>query len=107
MVDLKKPEHVNDHGRFLAEFDEPQEVEMICRAIFGNRMFWPVPGWIQNASNAGWIAPADGLGPVSSLNPSRGIYPRILMLTDKGREQLGPPSARPDTPKPKPKTLFD
>jgi hypothetical protein len=29
------------------------------------------------------------------------------MLTDKGREQLGLPIARPTQPKPKPKTLFD
>lgn len=98
---------MTDGKRFLAEFDEPQEVEIVCRAIFGGRMFWPVPGWIQLASNAGWIAPADGLGPVDSLNPSRGIYPRILMLTDRGREQLGLPIAKPDTPKTKPKTLFD
>lgn len=104
---MTKPEQIGDHSQFLSEFDEPQEVEMICRLIFGNRMFWPIPGWIQDASNAGWIAAADGLGPVDSRNPSRGIYPRILMLTDKGREQLGLPIARPDTPKPKPKTLFD
>ena len=98
---------MTDGKQFLAEFDEPQEVEIVCRAIFGQRMHWAAPGWIQNASNAGWISPADGLGPVSSLNPSRGIYPRILMLTDEGRKQLGLPIARPDTPKPKPKTLFD
>ena len=98
---------MNDGDPFLVAFDEPQEVEIVCWAIFGQRMHWAVPGWIQNASNAGWIAPADGLGPVSSLNPSRGIYPRILMLTDKGREQLGLPIAKPDQPKPKPKTLFD
>lgn len=98
---------MTDGKQFLAEFDEPQEVEIACRVVFGQRMHWAVPGWIQNASNAGWISPVDGLGPVSSLNPSRGIYPRILMLTDKGREQLGLPIARPDTPKPKPKTLFD
>jgi hypothetical protein len=107
VADPTKPEQANDQSRFLAEFDEPQEVEMICRAVFGNRMFWPVPGLIQGASNAGWIAPTDGLGPVSSLNPTRGIYPRILILTDKGREQLGLPIARPEQPKPKPKTLFD
>jgi hypothetical protein len=29
------------------------------------------------------------------------------MLTDKGRQQLGLPIARPTQPKPKPKTLFD
>lgn len=98
---------MTDGKRFLSEFDEPQEVEIVCRAIFGQRAYWEVPGWIQNASNAGWIAPADGLGPVSSLKPERGIYPRILMLTDKGREQLGLPIARPEQPKPKPRTLFD
>ena len=98
---------MKDHERFLREFDQPQEVEIVCRAIFGQRAYWEVPGWIQNASNAGWISPVDGLGPVSSLRPDRGIYPRILMLTDKGREQLGLPIARPDTPKPKPRTLFD
>ena len=98
---------MNNLQQFLCEFDQPQEVEIVCRAIFGQRMHWAAPVWIQNASNAGWIAPADGLGPVSSLNPGRGIYPRILMLTDKGREQLGLPIARPDTPKPKPRTLFD
>jgi len=98
---------MTDRHQFLAEFDDPQEVEMICRACFGNRMFWPVPEWIQDASNSGWITPTDGLGPVFRLNPSRGIYPRILMLTDKGREQLGLPIARPEHPKPKPKTLFD
>ena len=98
---------MTDGKQFLAEFDEPQEVEIVCRVVFAQRMHWAVPGWIQNASNAGWIAPADGLGPVSSLNPSRGIYPRILILTDKGREQLGLPIARPEQPKPKPKTLFD
>lgn len=98
---------MTDGKQFLAEFDEPQEVEIACRSIFGQRAYWEVPDWIQNASNAGWISPVDGLGPVSSLNPSRGIYPRILMLTDKGREQLGLPIARPDAMKPKPKTLFD
>ena len=98
---------MTDGKQFLAEFDEPQEVEIVCRVVFCQRMHWAVPGWIQGASDAGWISPADGLGPVSSLNPSRGIYPRILMLTDEGRKQLGLPIARPDTPKPKPKTLFD
>ena len=98
---------MTDGKQFLAAFDEPQEVEMICRVVFRQRAYWEVPGWVQNASNAGWISPVDGLGPVSSLNPSRGIYPRILMLTDKGREQLRLPIARPDQPKPKPRTLFD
>jgi hypothetical protein len=98
---------MTDHHRFLAEFDEPQEVEIACRAVFGQRMHWAVPGWIQGASNAGWIAPTDGLGPVSSLNPIRGIYPRTLMLTDRGRKQTGLPIARPEQPKSKPKTLFD
>ena len=98
---------MTDRKQFLAEFDEPQEVEIACRSIFGQRAYWEVPDWIQGASYAGWIAPADGLGPVDSLNPSRGIYPRTLMLTDNGRQQLGLPIARPTQPKPKPKTLFD
>lgn len=98
---------MSDHGRFLSEFDEPQEVEIVCRVVFGQRAYWEVPDWIQGASYAGWIGPADGLGPVDNRNPSRGIYPRILTLTDKGREQLGLPIARPDNPKPKPKTLSD
>jgi hypothetical protein len=98
---------VKDHHQLLSEFDHPQEVEIACRIVFGQRMHWAVPEWIEGAVSAKWIAPADGLGPVSSLNPSRGIYPRILMLTDKGRKQLGLPIARPEQPKPKPKTLFD
>lgn len=98
---------MTDHARFMTEFDGPQEVEIACRVIWNQRMHWAVPGWIQGASDAGWLTPADGLGPVSSLRPERGIYPRILMLTDKGREQLGLPIARPEQPKPKPKTLFD
>lgn len=98
---------MRDRHQLLCEFDQPQEVEIACRVVFGQRMHWAVPGWIQGAANAGWVTPADGLGPVSSLRPERGIYPRILMLTDKGREQLGLPIARPEQPKPKPKTLFD
>ena len=99
--------HVSEHDQFLLQFDEPQEVEIACRQIWGQRMHWAVPEWIAEATIAGWIAPADGLGPVSSLNPSQGIYPRILMMTDRGREQMGLPIARPQQPKPKPKTLFD
>ena len=99
--------HVSEHDRFLLQFDEPQEVEIACRVIWGQRMHWAVPEWIEGGFHAGWIATADGLGPVCSLKPSRGIYPRIVMLTDKGRQQLGLPTARPTQPKPKPKTLFD
>ena len=99
--------HVSEHDQFLLQFDEPQEVEIACRVIWGQRMHWAVPEWIEGGFIAGWIAPADGLGPVCSLKPSRGIYPRILMLTDKGRQQLGLPIARPEKPKPMPKTLFD
>jgi hypothetical protein len=98
---------MKDRHQLLSEFDEPQEVEIACRVVFGQRMHWAVPDWIQGASNAGWIAPTDGLGPVDRLHPDRGIYPRTLMLTDKGRQQLGLPIARPEQPKPKPKTLFD
>jgi len=95
------------HSEFLGHFDEPQEVEIVCRQVFGWRMYWAVPEWINGAAKAGWIEPTDKLGAVCSIDPSRGIYPRILMLTDKGREQLGLPIARPTQPKPKPKTLFD
>jgi len=95
------------HAEFLGHFDEPQEVEIVCRRVFGWRMYWAIPEWVESASKAGWITPTDGLGPVDRRNPSRGIYPRTLMLTDKGREQLGLPIARPTQPKPKPKTLFD
>ncbi len=95
------------HAEFLEQFDEPQEVEMVSRRVFGWRMYWAIPEWIESASRAGWITPTDGLGPVDRLNPNRGIYPRTLMLTDKGRQQLGLPIARPTQPKPKPKTLFD
>ena len=99
--------HVSEHDQFLLQFDEPQEVEIACRVIWGQRMHWAVPEWIEKANIAGWIAPVDNLGLVYSVNPSRGIYPRILMLTDKGRQQLGLPIARAEQPKPKPKTLFD
>jgi hypothetical protein len=99
--------HVSEHDQFLLQFDEPQEVEIACRVIWGQRMHWAVPEWIEGGFIAGWIAPTDGLGPVCSLEPSRRIYPRTLMLTDKGREQLGLPIARPTQPKPKAKTLFD
>jgi len=99
--------HVSEHDQFLLQFDEPQEVEIACRVIWGQRMHWAVPEWIEGGFIAGWIAPADGLGPVCSVNPSRGIYPRTLMLTDKGRKQMGLPIARPEKPKLKPKTLFD
>jgi hypothetical protein len=95
------------HAEFLGHFDEPQEVEIVSRRVFGWRMYWAIPEWIESASRAGWITPTDGLGPVDRMNPDRGIYPRTLMLTDKGREQLGLPIARPTQPKPKPKTLFD
>jgi hypothetical protein len=106
--DEHKVEMMNsDHQRFLMEFDEPQEVEIVCRVVWNKRMYWAVPGWVISASDHGWITPTDGLGPVDSRRPERGIYPRILMLTDKGREQLGLPIARSEQPKPKPKTLFD
>jgi hypothetical protein len=99
--------HVTEHNRFFMLFDEPQEVEIACRVIWGQRMHWAVPEWIDGAAKAEWIVPTDNLGPVCSLKPSRGIYPRTLMLTDKGRVQLGLPIARPAKPKLKAKTLFD
>jgi hypothetical protein len=95
------------HAEFLEHFDEPQEVEIVCRRVFGWRMYWAIPEWIDGAAKAGWIVPMDNLGPVCKTDPSRGIYPRTLMLTDKGREQLGLPIARPTQPKSKPNTLFD
>ncbi len=95
----------DDVIRLLREFDNPQTVNRACMLAHSQNMHFAVPAQVIAAVKDGLLQIEDSDGP---LVDSKRIYSRCLMLTDKGRKEVGLPPVVKEKPVPKKaaKTLF-
>lgn len=84
--------------RLLLQFDDEQVVTRACFETHKQNMHFAVPQQIIGAWKEGLLEIRDNDG---DLKDSKGLYSRLLILTEKGREDVGLPKLIPDMPKAK------